>query len=423
MCLKKSRSKKQGYVINDDEDITPNGDNQGADDSTETSTSLVVLFLLFGCAPSTSLRSGLWSEVTWFEASQPEGVELGAWFALMEAIGALITIGIMFMDTFIGLPKIWWTWGNMFATLGTCFLLAVMWSVTINDESVFLYAGMALSMIIGEIRYTIMIPWFVRYFNPRMLSPFCAGSSFMTTIFCVMVIIQQPGGIQLFTPTVFFLISFGIYLFSVFAGIYIVRNGIQRRDDENLKDVEPWETSLALQYFPPKWPKAIPYALVFIWSILWASWLLPVFAPYASDNTTADGSTNSGENYLQWVMINTYASKLVGSLASHYVTENFYIIELTCLSTFIYPVFILASLGIGTWTSWGMKTLLMAVMMLVKGIYGWCYPLIFRGISKKYPEHRGPFSRFTALWAMTLSIFFLTFEWWFIYSGLIRAHH
>merc|ERR1719419_635196 len=50
--------------------------------------------MLFGCAPSTSLRSALWCEVTWFEASQPEGVAMGAWFALMEALGAALVLAL-----------------------------------------------------------------------------------------------------------------------------------------------------------------------------------------------------------------------------------------------------------------------------------------------------------------------------------------
>jgi len=434
MCLKKSKlspkslmkSKTKGYVIkNDEEDITPKGENEASDDSSETSTVIVVLFMLFGCAPSTSLRSALWCELAWFEASQPEGVAMGSWFALMEAVGALLVICIMYVDTFTQMPRIWWTWGNMFFALITCFILALTWSVTIYDTSVFLYYGMVASMIIGEIRYTLMIPWLVRYFNPRMVSPFYAGGPLMTTIFCIMAIIQQPGGIQLFSPTVFFLLTMIMYLLSVGAGIYIFRSGIQRREDEKLSAgvVEPWRSSMALQYFPPGWPRAIPYASVFVWNLIWSSWLMPVFLPYASDNTTPDGSTNSGENYLQWAMILTYAAKLVGSLASHYVTEKFFINELSLLSTVIYPVFILAAVGVGTWTSWGMKFLLMAVMMLVKGIQGWWYPLTFRAISKKYPEDRGPLSRFTGLWAMTLSIPGLTVEWWLIYSGIIRAHH
>jgi len=421
------KSKTKGYVIKNDEeeDKTPKGDDVVSDNSSETSTFVVVLFMLFGCAPSTSLRSALWCEVTWFEASQPEGVAMGAWFALMEALGAALVIGIMYMDTFIQMKRTWWTWGNMFFALITCFILALTWYITINGVSVFLYYGMAASMIIGEIRYTIMIPWFVRFFNPRMVSPFCAGGPLMTTIFCIMTLIQQPGGIQLFSPTVFFLVTMLMYLSSVVSGIYIVVKGIQRREDEKLSEnvVEPWQSSMALQYFPSKWPLALPYASVFIWNLIWSSWLMPVFLPYASDNTTPEGSTNSGENYLQWAMILSYAAKMVGSLASHYVTEKFYTNELTLLATVIYPVFILASVGIGTWTSWGMKILLMADVMLVKAILGWCYPLIFRGISKKYPEHRGPFSRFTALWAMTLSVPVLTLEWWLIYDGIIRSHH
>jgi len=432
MSLKKSmswskslmKSRSRGYVINNDDDTMSKADVEASVYSSETSTVTVVLFMLFGCAPSTSLENGLWCELVWFEATQPEGEEMGSWFALMKAIAVALVLVIMYVDTFTQMPRTWWVWGNMFFALITCLILALAWSVTFNGKSVFLYYAMMAAMVIGEIRYIMMIPWFVRFFNPRMVSPFVAGDPFMTTIFCIMVGIQQPGGVQTFSPTVFFLLTMIMYTFSVIAGMYIIRNGIHRRWDEKVPDlVEPWQSSMALQFFPPKWRLAIPFAIISVLNFLWASWLMPVFLPYAADNTTSDGSADTGENYFQYATILTYVARLVGSFASHYVTEKFFIIELTIFETVIFPIFIFAVVGIGTWSSWGMRTLLMAVIVLVQGAYGWCYPLIYRDISKKYPEHRGAFARCIALWAMAFSVFVLTLEWFATYSGMIRPHH
>jgi len=419
---KYSRS-SDGYVVKNDEIDTTKGDEDEVKKSGETDISVVLLFMLFGCAPSSALRSAMWCELPWFETTQPEGLSLGGWWALMEAVGVVVVLLIMYIDTYTLMPRTCYVWGSLVLAVVVALILAFTWSITISGYSTSLYFGMGAANFMAEVRYTIIIPWFVRYYNPRMLSAFSAGTSLMTIVFCVMTIIQQPGGVRTFSPTVFYVFAAIMFLVSSFAGAYIVRNGVQRKSGvKGIEPIEPWQSSMSLQFFPPRWWLALRSMLIMIWLTVVTSWLLPVLLPYASDNTTEENSTNRGENYLQWAMVLTYLARLIGSVLSHFATEYFWIDELTVVVTLIYPVFIFAAVGVFNWSSWGMRVILMLVITTVRAISGWCYPMIYRDIAKKYPEDCGQLSRFISLWVMTLTISVLIIEWLLIYNGTIRAH-
>merc|ERR550517_846407 len=87
--------------------------------------------MLFGCAPSSALKSLMWCELAWFETTQPEGLSLGAWYALMEAVGGMVFLLIIYIDTYTLVPRAYYVWGTLAFAVMTAFIVAFTWAITI----------------------------------------------------------------------------------------------------------------------------------------------------------------------------------------------------------------------------------------------------------------------------------------------------
>lgn len=248
-----------------------------------------------------------------------------------------------------------------------------------------------------------------------------AGDGVMTLILVIMEIIQQPGGSQIFSPKVFYLIAAVFYAGSVGAGVYILQNGVERITPErgdSVQTLAPWQTDICLQLFPVGWRQAKRYLFIDMWLTLLTWWTVPVILPYAASNTT-DSSTNAGENFLQWAIAFGLLMMFVGYQSSYLATKNFCIVECAILSTLISLTIFLAALDVGNWTSWTMRTILIAAVGLNRLLFGWSVTLLFREIKLKFPENGEAISRFATIWMIMASVIVMTVVWWLIWSGVI----
>jgi len=375
------------------------------------------LFTLFGCSSSWSLLNSFYCELAWFDETQPEGVDLSAWLGLMQAVSALIVLIILYIDTKLPFDRKVFVYIISALPVLTCLMLSVFWESTVNGVSVFLLSGVIIAAIVGWLQFILIVPWLVRNFNPRMLSGFLAGDGLMTLTLAIMEIIQQPGGVQTFSPKVYFLISGMIYLFSLGVAAYILQNDIEREVPVNIQKLEPGQTSFNLLFFPSGWWKAKRYIFIQLWLVFWTWWVIPVALPFAAENTT--GSASTGANYLQWILGLGFLGMLCGYLSSYLATDKFWINETLVLFSLMVPIVILAASDIGDWTSWTMRTILMLAAVMTRVLYGWIIVLLFREIMLRHPENGEALCRYSSLWTLVSSIFILTLQWWLLYVGAV----
>lgn len=387
---------------------------------TKRKSSLVnlVLYVLFGCSSSWSLINTFYCELAWIETTQPEGVDFAAWIGLMQAVGSVIVLFIFYIDTLLLCRRKVFVYAISALSVLTCLVLSFSWDFTVNGVSLFLQSGVVMASIIGWVQFVTIIPWLVRNFNPRMLSAFLAGDGLMTLNLVILEIIQEPGGARTFSPNVFYLLAAMIYSASFVVAVYILQNDIEREVPEDVEKVTDWQTSLWLQFFPTGWRKVIRYFFIQLWLVTWVWWVIPTALPFAAANTT-DSSTNSGTDYLQWILALGFLGMLCGYLCSYLVTEKFWINEAIILFSLMGPIIILAAAGIGDWTSWTMRTILMIVAISARVLFGWIIVLIFREIMLKYPENGEALCRYCSLWTLVSGVFILTLQWWLIISGVV----
>jgi len=292
------------------------------------------------------------------------------------------------------------------------------WESTVNGVSVFLLSGVIIATMVGWLQFIIIVPWLVRNFNPRMLSGFLAGDGLMTLTLAIMEIVQQPGGVQTFSPAVYFFISGMIYASSLAVAVYILQNDIELEVPVNVQKIKPNQTSFRLLFFPSGWWKAKRYIFIQLWLVFWTWWVIPVALPFAAENTT--GSTSTGTNYLQWIVALGFLSMLCGYWGSYFATENFWINQTLVLFSLMVPIVILAAMDIGDWTSWTMRTILMFAAVMTRVLFGWTIVVLFREIMLRHPENGEALCRYSSLWTLISSIFVLTLLWWLLNVGVIE---
>jgi hypothetical protein len=327
----------------------------------------------------------------------------------MEAVGCLIFLCILYIET-----KMLWSKAKLlyfvsFVTLLTSLILAFTWYNTWDGSSVFLLMGMTVGEIVGWVQYILVIPWIVRNYNPRMVSPFIAGNGLMIWILVTVEIIQQPGGWLQFSAMVYFLIAAVIYATTTVVCVYTFESGIAKLTlKEGLKSIEPWQTSLKLQFLPTGWRATKHLIFARIWGEVLTWSVAPIALPLAAANTT---STSDGENYLEWAITVGLLSMLVGFLSSYFVTEKFWIFESLVVATFANGVILLAAANVGDWSSWAMRTILMIAVALTRMAFAWSIPLIFRETERRYPENSEALVRLNSLWALVALAFFKPIFW------------
>lgn len=152
------------------------------------------------------------------------------------------------------------------------------------------------------------------------------------------------------------------------------------------------------------------------------SWgVIPTALPYAAANTTLD--EGYGESFLQWAIAMGYLTEFLGSASSYIptVTGNYWIKESLAVNTLANGIIVLSAFGIGLWSSWGMRFLLMSGVAVSRFTFGWTMPLILRELSRKYPGKKELLVRSNSLWVLYGNIVF-RIPVWMLSSGVIPSN-
>jgi len=411
-----SKSIKVSYdnYIPDEEDVQKS-------DSTKSSLTIAVLFLLSGCPNSFNIGDSLWCELPWFEASQPEGYTLPSWFLLMQSIGTVVVLCLLWVETHVTIfSKSILLYCMSFGTVLLSGVLSFTWHFSVNGWSIFLYLAVFAGLLTGWIQMIFIIPWIVANYNPRIISVFLAGNTLMIFVLMSLDLIQQPGGAQIFSPEVYYMVTVIIYAITFGICVYTFRSGIGRiTSKDEVKALEPWRSSLWTQTLTPVFwdTKVLTFGRIWLIQISWA--VIPVALPYASFNTTTS-EANDGKNFLQWAIAIGYLTEFLGSVTSYSSTGKFWIRQSIAVNTVSNGVIILAASNIGVWSSWWMKFLLMSMVAVSRFSYGWTLPLIPRELSRRYPDMKELLVRSNSLWSLYANLV-VRIPLWMVSSGIIPS--
>jgi len=386
--------------------------------SMKRSLLIVVLFTLSGCPNSYNVQDSLWLELPWFEVSQPEGIHLSSWILLMQALGSMIFLCLLYIETYLTCPKLGILYFSSFVALLMTVTLAFTWHFSVDGMSVFLLLGTLVGQLVGWVQYIFVIPWITRNYNPRILSPFTSGNALLIIMLLTIQIIQEPGATRNFSPKVFYLLGATIYASTFAVCVYTFNSGIERTTPkEAVQNLEPWQQSLWLQIFPPGWRETKLYLFARLWAnqLTWSA--IPIALPYAAANTTKS-YMDDGADYLQWAIVLSYFMMLFGYLSSYLVTGKYWIFESLAVNTIGNGIIILAAFNVGDWSSWVMRVILMIAVAGSKWSFGWIFPLILREIQRKFPKDSEVLTRTNSLWALIANIFIRS-GLWMVSSGVI----
>merc|ERR1719397_1166972 len=231
-------------------------------------------------------------------------------------------------------------------------------------------------------------------------------------------LIQQPGGSQYFSPSVYYVVASILYAATFATCVYTFQSGVGRyTSKEAVNFLEPWRDSLWAQTFTPVFWKTKMLTFGRIWMIQLTWGVIEVALPYACDNTT-NSDTNDGENFLQWAISIGYFMEFLGNVTSYIPTGKFWIRESLALNTIANGVIILAGANFGVWSSWGMKFLLMISFVVARFLFGWVMPLIPRELSRRFPDKKELVVRSNSLWSLYANVI-VGVPLWMLSSGII----
>jgi len=390
-------------------------------DSTKESLIVAVLFLLSGCPNSFNIGDSLWCELAWFENSQPEGYTLPSWFLLIQSVGTLVVLCLLWVEIHVGVfSKSILLYSISFGTVLLSGVLSFTWHFSVNGWSLFLYMAVFAGLLTGWVQMIFVIPWIVENYNPRIISLILAGNTLMIFILTSLELIQEPGGARIFSPMVYYMVTVLIYAITFGVCVYTFQSGIGRLTSKDaVKVLEPWRSSLWTQTFTPVFweTKTLTFGRIWLIQVCWA--VVPVALPYASHNTTISGA-HDGANFLQWAVAIGYLTEFLGSVTSYAITEKYWIRECIALNTIANGVIVFAATNVCVWTSWEMKLLLMASIALSRYSYGWTLPLIPRELSRRYPDMKELLVRSNSLWSLYANLV-VRIPLWMVSSGIIPS--
>jgi len=385
------------------------------------SLTIAVLFILSGCPNSFNFSDAVWCELAWFESTQPEGETLASWFLIMQSLVTLVVLCMLYVEIHVIIfPKIGLMWCLSFATVLVSGVLSFTWHFSVNGWSLFLYLGMFVGMLTGWVQMIFVIPWIANNYNPRIISVFFAGNTYMVSILVSLEIIQEPGGAQIFSPSVYYMVAVIIYAITSGVCFYTFNSGIERLTSKDaVQTLEPWRKSLWTQTFTPVFwdTKLLTFGRIWMIQLTWG--VVVVALPYASDNTT-NSDVNDGENFLQWAIAIGYLSEFLGNATSYIPTGKFWIRESIAINTIANVVIILAGANFGVWSSWGMKFLLMTSVVVARFLFGWTMPLIPRELSRTFPDKKELVVRSNSLWSLYGNVI-VGVPLWMLSSGIISV--
>lgn len=409
---------------------------------------LYLIFMMAGLGPSWALNNSLYLELPWFEDTQPEGLKLGTWFGVPQCVGTVIILTMTIDGRCFKRQSVIAIFASVLAVLLNIFT-GVLWSRTVKGTSAFLLLAMFGSSIVGNLQFVTLIPWVSANFHPSAVNAFIGGNSLSSMISVLVQLIQSPGDARRFDPMIYFIILSVFTAMSLPAVLYI-RAMINKREAEmstNMGDTEmgeseeiiheydeilevlqdgddgfgmtvekprtgnsPFSRAKLREFFaPPWWSEVAPHAFINIWVSMITWWVLNAILPFASKNTDfREGGM--GENVLMWAQTLGVGGVLLGTQLSGLVPNdaNFHLRSITAIMTLICLVIILASAGIpqDKWRSSAGGGVLIGCSLLIRVLFGYLIPLLFRDIGRK-GSHVEAGGRFTAIWTQIVSLFVL----------------
>lgn len=200
-----------------------------------------LLFMFMGAGANFVLPTALVQEVPYFEDVLPEKLCIATWMNLMTSFGLLTMLLYLYINEHVrNIPYSVSVPFMLITSAVTSFVVAGVYSVTINHVSVLLFICCFVGGSVGALSSVIMNPYTVKFTNDNISAVRAGGSGF--TLLCALIAAaQQPGSSnQTFSATVY-LVIFGILLsLSVPAYYYIVGENIgirppQRNDSAVFK--------------------------------------------------------------------------------------------------------------------------------------------------------------------------------------------
>jgi len=332
----------------------------------------------------------------------------------MQAAGCLSVLCLLLIETHVLVfSKIGVLYCASFATVLTSVVTSFMWHFSLNGISVFLLLSSFISQVTGWGTQIFFIPWFASNYNPRMISLLSSGTILMIFFLVSLEIIQQPGGARIFSPTVYYMVASIVYAGTFVICLCTFNSGIGRlTSKDEVQALEPWRDSLCAQIFTSVFweTKLLTFGRIWMIQLTWS--VVPLALPYAAENTTSTFG-NDGENFLQWAIAIGYVLEFLGSVASYIPTGKFWIPESIALNTISTGVISMAASGIGQWTSWGMRLVLIVAVASNRFAFGWAMPMFPREISRRYPDLKELLVRSNALWSLNANII-IRFVIWYV---------
>jgi len=357
-----------------------------------------LMFMSIGLGSSWVLLTAHFIELPWFERSQPEGIELAAWFGLVGTFALALCLG---SNVYCG-SRIMGANATLMLSIFNIFvnvLVAFTWHWTLGGSSVFLLFGGFGAAFVGNFSVMIVIPWVAANFPPSLTNAYISGEGLMAVFGVMLQIAQSPGEYRRFSPTVYYMIVAAPCISSLCCILYIW-SFPKVREGSNLKARK--HNSMC-----PKWFRlqGLKYAVYKIWSEAITWWIMVVILPYACAVT--DPVDHLGTDVLQWCTILGTTGLWLGNMSSSFYGKksnfhlNLALLIMTCLA--IVVVFAMYDIpGGGFWARY--KLLLIADVALLRSGYGYLTPLIFRDIARKLPNISEKAGRLMGFWTQVVSM-------------------
>ncbi|KAJ1639752.1 hypothetical protein T492DRAFT_56903 [Pavlovales sp. CCMP2436] len=186
-------------------------------------------FAALGVGPGWLLCDAVYLQVPWSQTTQPEGLALSS-YIITSFNAANIVIVLLLLAHRVharqGGDARALDEGVMVAMILATVLglvgAALFWDVATETHSVALLGLSFLGGAIGALRLSVMMPWMLSY-DDRLISSAVLGGALADGASAVIALVQQPGGMRLFSPTIFYLIAALLALPSLVAFALIKR--------------------------------------------------------------------------------------------------------------------------------------------------------------------------------------------------------
>jgi hypothetical protein len=188
------------------------------------------LFMFMGAGANFVLPTALVQEVPYFENVLPERLCVATWMNLMTGLGLLSMLAYLYINAYVrAIPYAYSVPFMLITSTVTSFVVAGVYSVTINKVSALLFICCFVGGSVGAMSSVIMNP-FTTIFTNDSISAVRAGGSGFTLLCALIAAAQRPGSSgQTFSASAY-LAVFGILLsFSIPAYYYIMHDKLGRR--------------------------------------------------------------------------------------------------------------------------------------------------------------------------------------------------